>query len=328
MTDPVVTYRAERLLVTDQQLADWEVVDDGQGRPIQAEGPCPSCQHRTDGEVKLTVYGHGAGGVSATLAPVERITRVFECACGMTHMTETDPPEPQDSCGRWWLASIRLAADGPGQRVRRGIDDTLLSAAKALEAAGDAEETRLRAAAGHWTAGVAALLGLFGVSGVVVGKDSLLGLTLGARVAAGVLTCLALVSAGAAIVLSYRAAYGWPVLDDVGDDDKLRQWFESRRGHLKVAADELKNAVRWALIALGLLAAALALIWFRPSQPARPVVQVNRTDESSICGTLLDTSASGTVRIKTPAGEVQVVKVTDIQSVKGTTAAACQRPGG
>ena len=69
-----------------------------------------------------------------------------------------------------------------------------------------------RASAEKWIAGVAALYGLFGLAGLVIAKDSLDGLSTGGRIGAALAALIGLVLAAVAIVNSYRAAYGWPVI--------------------------------------------------------------------------------------------------------------------
>lgn len=71
----------------------------------------------------------------------------------------------------------------------------------------------------------------------------------------------------------------------------------------------------WAMVALGGLAAAIGLVLFWPAETTKPLVKVTRTDDSEVCGSLLDTTASSQVRVKNPDGAVASFPAADIRAV-------------
>jgi hypothetical protein len=323
-----IEFKTERLLVTDEQLESWLVsMRNEAGMPIQVRGPCPRCGHETAADIELGLLAMTQSGQHFALPPPrERITRVVDCECDSPHprplppgaapAAPSGPPTPppsEDSCGRWWLVSVPLAA-GVDQAVRAG-DQSLLDAARAVQAALATEETRIRTSAEKWIAGVAALLTLFGLSGVVVGKDGFAGLPTSGASAAAVLAAVALAAAGGAVLFSYRAAYGWPVPVDIGDDDKLREWFSKRRKRLHAAASDLQNSVKVACLALAALAGAVAIIWFWPREDPKPMVRVTLEDESFVCGHLLASKDDGTMRVLSTDGVVTMLEISSIQRV-------------
>ncbi|MGI8806502.1 MAG: hypothetical protein ACR2KK_01350 [Acidimicrobiales bacterium] len=212
--------------------------------------------------------------------------------------------------------SIGLAAQGEGQRVRAAYDDTLLGAARALQGAVADETSRVRGAAEKWIAAVTALLGTFSLAGVALGKEGIGALPKEGKLAAGLAVLLALSAAVRAIRHAYRAAYGWPVITDVGDDEKLRKWHEERRGRLAQAIADLDTGITSAVTSLACLAVAVGLVLFWPTDAPKPLVQVTRSDSSDTCGTLLDTTAAPQVRVKQATGVVVSIPSGDIQSVK------------
>lgn len=72
------------------------------------------------------------------------------------------------------------------------------------------ELDNIRKAAENWIKGVTALLGLFSVSGIVFGQQTLKDLDGYQEVCGAGLLVVALILAAAAIFMGYHAAYGWP----------------------------------------------------------------------------------------------------------------------
>jgi len=236
MANPNVTFSTARFLVEDSDLAAWTVEFNEFGEPVKATGPCPSCGHDTTSDVIKHVVGKGLTGGAPGAAPLLRLPQIFTCACNNAH---TAGEGSQSSCGRWWYVMVRLRGDG--HPVTAPQDDRSLAAARALAADAKDEESWLRSSAEKWTTGVTALYGLFGLSGVVAGKDSIAALPTVARVVVGIVTAVGVACAAKAIFDSYRAAYGWPVLVGVGDEEKLRKWHAERRRQAESAATHLKR---------------------------------------------------------------------------------------
>ncbi|MDX3135754.1 hypothetical protein PV367_39520 [Streptomyces europaeiscabiei] len=197
----------------------------------------------------------------------------------------------------------------------------MLKAAKAAQAAMADEEPRVRASAEKWIGAVTALIGLFGLSGLLVGKDSFTGMPTTARVLAAIAAGIAAAMAAVAVIHAYKAAYTWPEPTDISNDIKLEEWYNKRRDHARTAAGDLKTGVISALVSLAALAVAVGLLWFSPrDSPARPLVKVTRVDDSSVCGTLLDTQANRELRVRRPNGDVLPVRAIDIKSVAALSA--------
>ncbi|MET9886453.1 hypothetical protein ABZZ20_25605 [Streptomyces sp. NPDC006430] len=323
MANDALPFRYEQHLVTDEDLLGWRVERAADGRILAVFGPCPNCGHLTRQNVEESVltldYAERAAGAGeATPAPLPpptaRMTRICDCACNVAHANGS--AKPVMSCGSWWLVTIALD-EGAVVPVRAATDASLLPALRAVQEVTTAEESRLRSSAEKWIAAVTALVGLFGLTGVVVGKDAFTGLSPWARGCAGGAALLAAAFAAAAITQSYRAAYGWPVVVDLGNDQLLTTWFAGRRTHLSQAAAQLRRGVRWALAALAALVVALGCIWFWPrTAPAGAFVEVTRADDSTVCGTLLDSTTERGLRIRRPNGTVETVGAAELGPVR------------
>lgn len=326
MTDNIL-FKHVRITVSDADVESWIVERDSGGQPQRIKGPCPACGHETETDIDLSVLASVQSGILPLPPASQRVTRVITCACQESHpvpkapkkvgdadSVEVDPdPDPAESCGRWWLATITLNADGE-QEVHAG-DPAMLKAARAVEKSIDGEEARVRVSAEKWIAGIAALLPLFGLTGVIAGKDSLSGISdPWPAIAAGV-AGLALICAAAAILLSYGAAYDWPVEIDVDDDEKLETWFRDRRERIRGAASDLRNGVFAACATLMLLAAALGIVWFGPRDTPEPLVKVTATTGSFACGHLLKSAKGRVVRVQRDDGTVAAYKAREVSAV-------------
>ncbi|MFF4382541.1 hypothetical protein [Kitasatospora sp. NPDC001547] len=327
MTPISPAYEPGQYPVTDTELVMWTVVRSDEGEILRIKGPCPSCGHDTAQQVEgraLDRLAVAAGGSAPPPPPAARMTRICECACSEPHPDGSTPPQNMRTCGRWWLVSIMLDRSVPGQQeVVAALDDSLLTAARAAKEMAATEEKRLRTSAEKWIAGITALIGLFSLSGVVVGKDSFTGLPDEPRALAGFAAAAAIGCAVVAVMKSYRAAYGWPIDVDISNDELLKKWFDNRRDYISTAVNDLKTGVRLSLISLGSLALAAGFIWFWPrDSPTGPLVQVVRTDDARICGTLLNTTVDGELRIRRASGAVETAHATGVRSIKVVPACA------
>ena len=207
-------------------------------------------------------------------------------------------------------------------------DYSLLAAATALsedepKRAGAEEAAQIKASAEKWIAGVTALFGLFGLGGLVVGKDTVASLNLTGKVLAGVALLVATGLAATAVVLSYRAAYGWPKVVDLGDDKLLAEWYKDKQGYARRAATFLRLSVCFAGGALVALLAAVAFVWYLGSPPT-PMVQMTFTDGSSPCGQLINSSANGQLTIQLTDGTTRSVPAAELLQSVGVT--SCPKP--
>lgn len=313
MPTDIVNFQVVRCWPEDEHLATWSVTPQS-GIPVRADGPCPQCGHLTSGDIGVEVVGGGQSGTQGQ-PDARYVTRVFNCACGQDHPDNSG--NGHLNCGRWWLASVRIAEVGEGGRVRAcDGDETLLKAALALQDQLGNEEQSLRSSAEKWVAAVAGLLALFGLSGVVFGKDALTGLSLVAGGIAGVASLLALFLGAGGMYFSYKAAYGWPVTVDVSDNVKLRRWYDDRRNNLGKCATEMKRGVKLAIASVALLALACGIVWFAPREPTEPLVVATLVDDVQLCGQLLDGTDSSIVRIKGTDGLVSVALFSQLRSIR------------
>ena len=307
------SFTVEREYPDPDALRDW-TVDKVDEQPVSARGRCPHCRHECEVPIILSVVTGVRPAGADRLQPVQVLTRQFFCACNQDHQRPAG--EFGTGCGRWWLAEIVRDPNGAYQ-CRPAASDKNLAAAQALAAAVSQQQTAISASAEKWLAGIAALYGLFGLTGIAFGKDALDGLAMSAKVLAGVVLAAGIAMAATAIFCGYRAAYGWPRITSVADDDELQAWKANRDAYAGTAADRLRQAVGFAAAALLALVLGCGIIWFAPpATEASPTVTVTWTDDASTCGTLLPTVGADVIRVRNPSGEVVVHPAADIKSVK------------
>jgi hypothetical protein len=305
-------YLQGKHMVTDEELVDWKVKRVDKNVITAIEGPCPVCGDFTRQEVKQTALATAAGGAEDVLLKKDRLTVVCECNCGHGHSDGADPPNHWQSCGRWWLVTIRISPDGDGQSVRAASDESMLDAAQAARKAMVNDETTIRSAAEKWIGAITALIGLFGLAGLVAGKDTFVGLPKDALRVMALAALVAVLAAASAIILANRAAYGWPTVVDISNDEALEQWYVNQRTIVAKAARRLRLAVLFSLLSLSALMVIVGCNTFWPRGIA---VQVTRVDGSGVCGTLINTKTPTELRIKRHNGDVTSVHAAHIRSV-------------
>lgn len=315
-----VKYVADkRIRITQQQLAGWTVAGDPLG--LRASGPCAECGH----EFSVQIIADVVSSVALDTAPVPpeaRTTRRFGCGCLADH--EGRPASVPGGCGRWWLATV-VKGDGDGRKLIPAPDEALAGAASALEQATRDEMTAVRGWAEKWLPGVAALYGLFGLAGVVLGKDAFKGIGPFGLIVAALAIAAGLICTVAAIWFGYRAAFGWMSARSVATDAELEEWYRQRRAAVVTAPAHLRNSVIAASGALVLLLVAVGVIWFWPtSDPASPLIDVaynadgNAATPATVCGKLL-ASSEGTITVQATVGTAKQSVVINSPWVTGLT---------
>lgn len=169
----------------------------------------------------------------------------------------------------------------------------------------------VRSSVEKWLPAVTALYGLFGLSSLVVGKDTLAKVPVEGRAAVAIIVVIGLILTGLAIWFGYRAAYGWLKVHDVSDDARLQEWYRERRGAIKNAPGRLAWALSFASAAVAVLLLAIGVLWFWPpvASPS-PIVDVSyrmngdTAQQASVCGALA-TSEGALVRILTSVGDTK-----------------------
>lgn len=162
------------------------------------------------------------------------------------------------------------------------------------------ELPRVRAAAEKWLASLGALTGLFAAVVVVKGRDDIGELTQDARVGVACLVLGAFTLAVVAIVLGAHAAQGAPRKRELDDGRALRRWSST-------AAQTASGLLRWsrilAILAVGLMAAAVGATWFGPTIHESRLLLVSRTG-ATVCGRVESGPPVAGVRLKTSTGVV------------------------
>ena len=319
MPDDDVVYQGDlRVTITQEQLSHWEVEGEQGASDLTAYGPCPVCEHDCIVQLPLEIVPDAAAAVDAP-SP-ERATRKFPCTCTSRHPRR--PAKVVGGCGRWFLAAVE-PGDG-GWRLSVNTDESVLAALTAMEEAVSNEVSRVRTSAEKWLPGIAALYGLFGLAGVVVGKDTIGSLQRDGKWLVAILVLVGLGCTVAAIWFGYKAAFGWPTVVGVDTDAKLKDWYAKRREAVLKAPGLLRISVGAAVAALTCLLLAVFVIWFWPAaQPPIPKIAVtyqpaNTSGTATTCGelqtltgtalTLSVSSASGTRPQTFPLAEIQKIK--------------------
>jgi hypothetical protein len=284
-----------RVAVTDEQMSTWHV-----GRGLLATGKCPRCTDDAGVDIQLegTIAIAGAEPVENVDAPY-----MMRCNCDASHRRR---PIRRQGCGAWWIA--RVKSEGSGYVLRAEPDEELRRAAQAVGEGVEQAREGMTAAAEKWIPAISALTGLFGLASVVIARDAVTALSFGWRLIAYTLVCLAVAGAMGAIVLAYRAAYGWPrqvSFRSTGDLLAAAQALEERTA---AAASRLRGAVLVALGSVVALLVALGILWLRPVTPSGPFAEVSfvqdgRSDSpASRCGQLLG-AENRTLRLKVTSGD-------------------------
>jgi heme A synthase len=141
-----------------------------------------------------------------------------------------------------------------------------------------------RKAAESWRTGLAALAALVATASVVKGRDTISSLPPGAAVALGVLAGGSLLASLVGATVALRAAYGWPQVVAFTDPVQLR---ERRFQEAARIRRHLLVTIIATYVAVLLLAGAVAVSWYAPSDAPSPVRAT--TTSATYCGSLAGT---------------------------------------
>jgi hypothetical protein len=312
--DRVTKYMAERITIDPSHLATWSATL--AGATLSLVGPCPACGHASPNDVPLMVTA-----LEGMTAPSPRtLTAAVRCTCDQAHSDR--PADTPRGCGRNWSIVVTSSDDG-SFRLSPPSDPILVTAAEALRDAAPRQLADLRSAAEKWIAGIAALYGLFGLASVSITRNTVTKLAFGWQLAIALAALAAVAFAAWAISWTYRAAYGWPKVRSVRDDDELRAWYAAQLAAPAKSAALLRTGVRTAGASLAALTVAVGLLWFAPAVgPDTPLVRATLHDGSQVCGTLLPATAENTSRLRQSSdGKIVNVPVSTIIGL--TTAMTC-----
>ena len=231
------------------------------GHDLQMSGPCPVCGH----DVSVVLAPSTLITTSAAHSDSARFeaARYFECNCGSTHPSR--PDTRGSGCGAYWVGRPRYHPATGEYSVDIVTQPQSVAAAILVEENERATSHGIRSLAEKWIPGIAAVTGTLGLAAVVVAKDSVAELDRGWRIGAFLLVVGAVSAAGAATVVAYRAAYGWPQRLPLTSDDDLLRAAEKIRSHADKVASRLKAAVGLSCVSLLALVVTLGIFWIEPT---------------------------------------------------------------
>ncbi|GIG58584.1 hypothetical protein Lfu02_29560 [Longispora fulva] len=179
----------------------------------------------------------------------------------------------------------------------------------------------IRKVAALWIPGLTAALGLFGLAGALIGKDTLTALPVWARITVGVLAGLAVLLAAGALFGAYRAAYGWPRA--ARSPQALLAWYQARGEEPGRIVAGFQRAVLATAGALLAMVVGVGLLWFVPPvEEGGTQIRVTRTDESDVCGAMLASVNPTSIRVRR-ASDGRVVSVPVAKIAAMTPAPKC-----
>lgn len=141
--------------------------------------------------------------------------------------------------------------------------------------------------------------GLLGFAGLAGARGTIVQLGTGWQVGVAVTALAAISLAALAIYWAYRAAYGWPKVRSVRDDEELLAWYADQLAAPARSAVMLRAGVRSAGASLGALVVLFGLLWFAPTQsPGVPMIRTTLRDGSVLCGTVQASAQNNAVSMR------------------------------
>jgi hypothetical protein len=272
-------------------------------------GRCPRCDELSTHVVQLDFTSIA----SADTPTAEEIDTTQSCRCKCTK-THPKAPEGADGCGARWEMTV---VGKPGDlKVRHEESETRRKQARRIFDAAEAAEQGVGVVAEKWLPGVAALTGIFSISAAVVSGGSAGKLSAAVSIIAFALLVLAIVGATSALVMGYRAAYGWPKVRPISTPEEQEIAYTEIGQRMRNARRQLKWAVGLAGTAIVSLLISLGLVWFKPGSASPPTTvrvayhpagAVSATTER--CGELLGSDDQGRLRLSFPAGGSEILTI-------------------
>jgi hypothetical protein len=181
----------------------------------------------------------------------------------------------------WWAAS-------PAERAWANRADELKFEAL----------PQVRSAAEKWTTTITSLTGVFGLVALIKGREDITELRFGYEVAVAICLGIALLLAFVAIRQAALAAQGDPK-KIYNDPVELEQQYDSA---IQDARNKLRSSRFWVVPATLLIAAAIAITWFGPTDDTSTIHALAiRQTGTATCG-VLSTDASGNLLLTSAAG--------------------------
>ncbi|MEU4522972.1 hypothetical protein AB0F52_30220 [Amycolatopsis sp. NPDC024027] len=251
-----VAWRDAEVLPTAEQLEGWQV-----GPSLLATGKCFRCGDQANGQITLSAT------VTLSMATPARpigLPQAMKCNCSEPHSGH--PPSERTGCGAWWVVRAQ-STNGQTFSLRQVTDPDLRRAARVVSSKLEESRSGITVAAEKWVPGVSALLGLFGLTTIIVARDAVTALPWWLRLVTFVLVCAALACAATATILIYRAAYGWPRKVNLTTNDDVLALAAETSNHAEHAGKKLRTSVALAAISAGTLLGSLGILWLQPTTP-------------------------------------------------------------
>jgi hypothetical protein len=306
-----IPYVVERVVMDVECAARWSATR--AGAVISLTGPCPRCDHPAPNQADLQITS-----LESAAAGTGSLTVDLECTCGEPHPQR---PDNKRGCGRSWSGVVTSSADGALalSPLPATADPEAVVAAQALRQAAPQQLADLRSAAEKWIAGITALYGLLGFAGVTTQRSTIAQLSTCWQVGVALASLAAVGLAAWAIYRAYQAAYGWPKTYWIGDDAARIAWYRNQLNAPQRAADCLRMAVQAAGASLAALLVAAGLLWFAPTGPPAPLINLTKLGGPTLCGTVLTPTTDRVVRLRQSSnGKIVSVSFAQIQKISGT----------
>jgi hypothetical protein len=292
-----IVYAAERITIDAEHLRAWSAVKTG--AVISLVGRCPRCGHDAPNQVPLR-----AVALESSSLGERTLTASLACTCVQPHPQR--PVEMQRGCGRTWSVMVTNGDDGT-LRLSALTSPALVEAAEALRQAALWQLSDLRSAGEKWIAGITAFYGLLGFAGFTAARGTIVQLGTGWQIGVAVAALAAIGLAALAIYWAYRAAYGWPKVRYVRNDEELLSWYADQLAAPGRSAVMLCAGVRRAGASLGALVVLVGLLWFAPTQsPGVPMIRTTLRDGSVLCGTVLASAQSNALSMRQFSGSTVI----------------------
>jgi hypothetical protein len=284
-----------------------------------AIGICGRCLHDTQCPIDLEPVAVAA--VSSKPVVSLDVTRMFRCRCTEPHAKR--PPKVYTGCGAYWFARV---TDGQRGYTLSPAPAQFILGAIAVDEAREAEAGIVQQTAEKWLGAITALLALFSVGGAALTVTSVAALSTDWKLVVAMAALLAVFFGAVAIYYGYRAAYGWLTIAPTATEaDAAALADRTRRIEERVTA--FRQSTPAAGISLILAVVALMAIWFAPAaNPPAPLVKVTYGQgvaQTTICGSLLDSTSSAVVQIQVQDGPRTTIQAIPQPVTKITTVAAC-----
>ena len=310
-----IPWKQELIALADDSLSDWASAVRTEGE-LETSGLCPRCRDTASATVTANtlVVIAGANDRAQFSAPT-----LFNCNCEVPHPGR--PPDRGSGCGACWVGQPTYDNNSGEYSLQAVTDQRLVAAAVRVDEA-KASPEEIRSLAEKWIPCIAAVSGTLGLATVVVAADSAKRLDQCWQITALVLVAFAILTAAAATVLVYRAAFGWPKKIDLRNEQDVLD--EARR--LAEIPTKFVNRMWWAIIlsALSLLAllGALGIFWIQPAPTLSVRVTYadsgNGNAEATVCGRFLGVGA-GNLRLSVtdaPRTAIQPIPLPDVTKVE------------